>query len=140
MYRLANVTTGVLADGTRMRVRRAACGRVGSGPARVNRLVIVAGLGLLVLGLPGFSAAQTGTLPLDAFLHGSGGTTNPPTLTLDLLPSISLTAKTTDSPSLAFSGGNPWKVPGSWTPSSLCQQRYWEHWMEIRLRPDGCAA
>ncbi len=64
------------------------------------------------------SYAQTGALPLDSYLHGSGGTTNPPTLTLDLLPSISLTAKTKDSSALNFSGGNPWQVLGSWIPPS----------------------
>ncbi|MEQ1794758.1 MAG: PKD domain-containing protein [Nitrospira sp.] len=60
--------------------------------------------------------AQTGTLPLDSYLHGSGGTANPPTLTADLLPSISLTPKTKDSAALNFSGGNPWQALGTWTP------------------------
>ena len=71
---------------------------------------------VMVLALTVSAQAQTGTLPLESYLHGSGGTTNPPTLTLDLLPSISLTAKTTDSPVLNVAGGNPWHVLGSWVP------------------------
>ena len=67
------------------------------------------------LSLPLPVSAQT-AITVDAYLHGSGGTANPPTLTADLLPSISLTTKTKDSASLAFSGGNTWKVIGSWAP------------------------
>ena len=72
---------------------------------------------MLLVGLvaPPLAQAQS-TVTVNAYLHGSGGTANPPTLTADLLPSISLTAKTQDSASLAFSGGNPWKVIGAWVP------------------------
>ncbi len=70
---------------------------------------------LLALSAPTLASAQS-TVTVDAYLHGSGGTANPPTLTADLLPSISLTTKTQDSTSLAFSGGNPWKVIGTWVP------------------------
>ena len=70
---------------------------------------------LMALSAPALASAQS-TITIDAYLHGSGGTANPPTLTADLLPSISLTAKTQDSASLAFSGGNLWKVIGNWVP------------------------
>jgi sugar lactone lactonase YvrE len=49
-----------------------------------------------------------------AFLHGSGGTANPPTLFLDSMAPASTTAKYKDSSSVKFSGGNPWKEIGTW--------------------------
>lgn len=50
-----------------------------------------------------------------AFLHGSGGTANPPTLFLDDTAPSGTTAKFKDSPSVAFGGGNPWREVGTWT-------------------------
>lgn len=84
--------------------------------SRVMKAIVVAGLGVLAGALFSLPALAQSTLPLDAYLHGSGATTNPPTLTVDLFPSISLTAKTKDSPAVNFSGGNPWQVIGNWTP------------------------
>jgi len=78
--------------------------------------LLAVGLGVLIVAFSSLPAFAQSTLPLDAYLHGSGATTNPPTLTVDLLPSISLTAKTKDSPALNFSSGNPWQVIGNWTP------------------------
>jgi len=53
------------------------------------------------------------------FLHGSGGTANPPTLFLDGASPAGTTTKYKDSPAIQFAGGNPWKAIGSWiaTPS-----------------------
>jgi len=49
------------------------------------------------------------------FLHGSGGTANPPTLALSTLAPAGTTAKYQDSPALAFASGNPWLAVGTWT-------------------------
>ena len=49
------------------------------------------------------------------FLHGSGGTANPPVLFLDGSAPTAATAKYKDSPSVKFSGGNPWAAVGTWT-------------------------
>ena len=93
-------------------------GRV-AGCARAPRWRAVwtwLGLGVaLLVTAPTLAAAQS-TVTVDAYLHGSGGTANPPTLTADLLPASSSTTKTQDSASVAFTGGNPWKVIGSWVP------------------------
>lgn len=51
----------------------------------------------------------------DAFLHGSGGTANPPVLSLDSFAPTATTAKYKDSASVKFSGGNPWTPIGTWT-------------------------
>ena len=94
------------------------CGGGGVGACLPRWSTVLTGLALcvaLLVSAPTFAHAQS-TVTVEAFLHGSGGTANPPTLTADLLPSISLTAKTKDSASLAFSGGNPWKVIGQWVP------------------------
>ena len=48
------------------------------------------------------------------FLHGSGGTANPPTLALSTLAPAGTTAKYQDSPALAFASGNPWLAVGTW--------------------------
>jgi hypothetical protein len=53
--------------------------------------------------------------PTDFFLHGSGGTANPPTLFLDNIAPTGTTAKYKDSTAVNFSGGNPWKEIGTWT-------------------------
>ena len=49
------------------------------------------------------------------FLHGSGGTANPPTLALSTLGPAGTTAKYQDSPALAFANGDPWVAVGTWT-------------------------
>src|SRR6266480_1125315 len=49
------------------------------------------------------------------FLHGSGGTANPPTLALSTLAPAGTTTKYQDSPALAFANGNPWLAVGTWT-------------------------
>ncbi len=84
----------------------------------LNRIIGAGGLALLGAILLSVTSAfaQSSTITLDAYLHGSGGTANPPTLTADLIPPLSLTAKTKDSGGLAFSGGNPWVTMGTWTP------------------------
>jgi hypothetical protein len=48
------------------------------------------------------------------FLHGSGGTANPPTLSLSGTAPTATDASYKDSPSIAFSGGNTWKEVGTW--------------------------
>jgi hypothetical protein len=84
----------------------------------LSRIIGAGGLALLGAILLSVTSvfAQSSTVTLDAYLHGSGGTANPPTLTADLIPPLSLTAKTKDSAGLAFSGGNPWVTMGTWTP------------------------
>ena len=49
------------------------------------------------------------------YLHGSGGTANPPTLTLDEVAPTGTTPKYKDSPSVNFAGGNIWKKVGTWS-------------------------
>jgi len=58
------------------------------------------------------------TLPeveVAAFLHGSGGTGNPPNLFLDGTQPTSATTKYKDSSSVTFGGGNSWKEVGTWS-------------------------
>ncbi|TMI96014.1 MAG: hypothetical protein E6H01_14115 [Bacillati bacterium ANGP1] len=63
----------------------------------------------LIWALSAFSQTSS-----DFFLHGSGGTANPPTLFLDRAAPVATTEKFKDSPSVNFSGGNPWKEVGTW--------------------------
>jgi hypothetical protein len=49
------------------------------------------------------------------FLHGSGGTANPPTLSLSSDAPTGTTARYQDSPAINFNGGNPWVAVGTWT-------------------------
>ena len=49
------------------------------------------------------------------FLVGSGGTANPPTLSLSAEAPTGTTAKYQDSPGINYSGGNPWAAVGTWT-------------------------
>lgn len=58
--------------------------------------------------------APTGTV-VTLFLHGSGGTANPPTLSLSTVAPTVTTAKYKDSPAIKFSGGNAWFEVGTWT-------------------------
>jgi hypothetical protein len=53
------------------------------------------------------------------FLHGIGGTANPPTLTLDELSPTATTAKFRDSGPVNFSGGNAWREIGAWNAGSV---------------------
>ncbi|MGH6631571.1 MAG: hypothetical protein ACREB3_17720, partial [Burkholderiales bacterium] len=57
---------------------------------------------------------MAGAAPQDLFLHGTGATANPPTLFLDATAPSATTAKSKDSTSINFSGGNPWKEVGTW--------------------------
>jgi hypothetical protein len=68
------------------------------------------------------------------FLHGSGGTANPPTLSLSGAAPTATDASYKDSPSIAFSGGNTWKEVGIWqaapavangTLTTLADARLW---------------
>jgi hypothetical protein len=72
--------------------------------------------------------------PVVLFLHGSGGTANPPTLSLDDAAPAGTTPKYKDSPAVNFAGGNPWKDVGTWsaapaalggTVSALSDVRLW---------------
>jgi hypothetical protein len=51
------------------------------------------------------------------YLHGSGGTANPPVLFLDNTASTAVTEKYKDSAGINFNGGNPWKDIGTWSAS-----------------------
>ena len=64
----------------------------GNGACVPRVRAVLSWLGLcvaLLVSAPPLASAQS-TITVDAYLHGSGGTANPPTLTADLLPSISL--------------------------------------------------
>jgi hypothetical protein len=52
------------------------------------------------------------------YLHGSGGTANPPTLFLDANAPTAGPGKYKDSPSVKFSAGNPYKEVGTWTAAA----------------------
>lgn len=49
------------------------------------------------------------------YLHGSGSTANPATLSLSTGAPTATTAKYKDSPSINFSAGNAWAAVGTWT-------------------------
>jgi len=49
------------------------------------------------------------------YLHGSGGTANPPTLSLDGIAPTGATAKYQDSAGVDFNNGNAWVSIGTWT-------------------------
>ena len=51
----------------------------------------------------------------DFYLHGSGANSNPAILFLDDTAPTATTAKSKDSASVNFSGGNPWKDIGTWS-------------------------
>lgn len=53
--------------------------------------------------------------PRALFLEGSGGTANPPTLSLAAEPPTGTTAEYQDSPGINYNGGNPWAEVGTWT-------------------------
>ena len=80
----------------------------------VARLVIFAAIAAIgIAGLPGRASAQANPT---IFLHGSGST--PPALFLDTIAPSAATPKFQDSAGVAFSGGNPWKVVGTWTAAT----------------------
>ncbi len=64
--------------------------------------------------LAGNSRYTASGLSATIYLHGSGGTANPPTLSLTTSSPTASDASYKDSPSLAFSGGNAWKEIGTW--------------------------
>ena len=72
---------------------------------------------LIALGSPTILEV-TASRDITLFLHGSGGTANPPSLLLNDVSPISATAKYKDSTSINFSGGNAWKTVGSWGAAS----------------------
>jgi hypothetical protein len=55
--------------------------------------------------------------PRSLFLHGSGATANPPSLTVDDLTPTGTTARYKDSAATSFGGGNGWKEIGTWAAS-----------------------
>ena len=57
----------------------------------------------------------TGGTAAALFLAGSGGTANPPTLSLSAQAPSGTTAKYQDSPGINYNGGNPWAEVGTWT-------------------------
>lgn len=61
------------------------------------------------------SRIPAGGAVVAVFLQGSGGTANPPTLSLVNAAPTGTTAKYKDSPAINFSGGNPWVAVGTWT-------------------------
>lgn len=63
-----------------------------------------------------------GTGGVDLYLHGTGATANPPTLTLNSIAPTETTTKYRDSVSVNFSGGNPWQEIGVWTTDQLSGQ------------------
>jgi len=72
----------------------------------MRRLLLAGSVGLsLSLAFPTIPFAQAqGTA--DYFLHGSGGTANPPTLFLNLTAPTDTSVKYKDSTSVNFSSGN----------------------------------
>jgi hypothetical protein len=54
----------------------------------------------------------------NAYLHGSGGTANPPTLTLNASAPTGTTEKYQDSPAIKFASGNVWTAVGTWSAAS----------------------
>ena len=61
------------------------------------------------------SHIPTGGVPTMLYLTGSGGTANPPTLSLSADAPTGTTAKYQDSPAINFNGGNPWSTVGTWS-------------------------
>jgi RHS repeat-associated protein len=74
-------------------------------------VVIAVGLGVVSAS----SARTSGGTASTVYLHGSGGTANPPTLTLDGGAPTSSTDKYSDSAGVQFSGGNAWQPIGTWS-------------------------
>jgi RHS repeat-associated protein len=76
------------------------------------------------------------------YLHGSGGTANPPTLFLDQTTPTSTTTKYKDSPAVNFSGGNLWKEVGTWaaapaqTSGSLTSLNDLHVWLGLKNSDD----
>ena len=83
---------------------------------RLQRFVLgVAVLCVALSAVPPASANST----FDFYLHGRGGTANPPTLFLDTRAPTASTEKYKDSPSINFSGGNHWQPVGTWATSPV---------------------
>ena len=61
------------------------------------------------------SGIPAGGTVVALFLTGSGGSANPPTLSLSRDAPTGTAAKYKDSPAINFNGGNPWAEVGTWT-------------------------
>jgi hypothetical protein len=55
-----------------------------------------------------------GGVPHTLYLHGVGGTANPPILSIGTDAATGSTPKYKDSPAVKFAGGNAWKQVGTW--------------------------
>ena len=78
--------------------------------------LVVIGLGL---GVVSASSARTSSGSVSTvYLHGAGGTANPPSLTLDGLAPTSSTDKYSDSGGVQFAGGNVWQAVGTWSAAA----------------------
>lgn len=82
----------------------------------IARLSLVLTLTIGLSGVQALPSALAQTTTQDVYLHGSGGMANPPTLFVDLAAPTSGTTKSKDSAGVNVSGGNAWKLVGSWTP------------------------
>ena len=69
-----------------------------------------------VTSLSPFAIFEPGSagVPRPFYLHGTGSSSNPATLFLNNTAPTAATAKSKDSASVNFSGGNPWKEVGTW--------------------------
>jgi len=76
------------------------------------------------------------------YLHGSGGTANPPTLSLDGIAPTSATAKYQDSAGVDFNNGNLWVPIGTWTaqpaltPGTLSSLSDLQAWVGLKNSDD----
>lgn len=80
---------------------------------------VVTWIGLCVAVLMSVPAPVSAQATVDTYLHGSGGTANPPTLFLTTTAPTTATAKSKDSPSINFTGGNAWQLVGTWPTASV---------------------
>jgi len=76
------------------------------------------------------------------YLHGSGGTANPPTLSLDGIAPTSATAKYQDSAGVDFNNSNLWVPIGTWTaqpaltPGTLSSLSDLQAWVGLKNSDD----
>ncbi len=101
-------------DGTKVYIANQLSGTVSVIDTACNTVQAPVSVGIEPISFGQFIGPSEGAIPLAAFLHGSGGTANPPTLFLDSAPSCATTAKYKDSAGVKFAGGNLWKDIGTW--------------------------